>query len=368
MSASVLRAYRNEVLFNIPRAAYTFQTVAKAVSAWTEYVPLIPRAGDENVLGVVVEAITLLTASAAQAVKTTITVGTTTTALDVLDEAMDQVQVAPSVNTQARSYSTSRMFQEEVERQLLDVTGFAYPRTAPASFAASGSRTDTGVIFIPVGGNSGAVRFHVPPITNVFAANVTSSVVFQCYVISGDNSTVPTFLESVTGNLGAAKQDISTYYPANLAPTLMGFMNETTTTLTNIYQTSQDKDILLDQQDAAIMSYANACLAPETVAGSYLAGGGTPSFSAPAYNVLWFAQNGKRFKTLQVTFGTAGVRDIGFIEIAGEVVVNPPVGGASTPAPSTAKDTGTVGVGGYPAPRSGHGSSGGTSNVRRVGA
>jgi hypothetical protein len=289
----------------------------------TEYVNVLPRNGS-YALGVIVEGVLSLTASAAETATATVTVGPTTTASDVLDEMLLNMFVCPAPSTNPRSTWLTRLTMEETERVLLDLPRQSYPRAAPTSFSGAGSRTDTGTIFVPIGGPSGAIQIQPPPISNIFAANITTaSVVYNVYVVSGENPAVVTYRDIQTPSLAINRQDFGTWFPPDMSPDVLIFANETTTTVNTLFITAQDGTVLVDMETTGPMAYAQGTVVP---------------LATTSYNVLDFALAGKRFATFLANLTTTGARLLGFLQVSGAPASGvTPQPSAQTPA-TPAKD------------------------------
>ena len=335
--ASVFGAYQTECRVALGRMAYLKQTTSIQLtgSARSEYVPIAPKNG-ANALGIFVESVVSLTAGSAQTATATITVGPTTTPTDILDESILNLFILPAPSTSPRSTWLSRLTLEESERLILNLRQLSYPRAAPANFVGAGSRTDTAGIFVPVGGAAAALQIQPPNITNTYAANVTGTVVYNIYVVSGDNATVTTYQDVQTPSLGAAKQDLGTWFPANMSPSFLILANETTSTVTAIFVTAQDSTILLDFETITPIAMAQAAIVPDTTT---------------SYSVLDFTLSQKRFQTFFLTVATSGPRLLGFLEFTGTQVTNPTTSTAPAPGdpglfPSRCSDRGRNGSGG----------------------
>lgn len=318
MTDAVRFAFQTECRANLGRATIAGQQASLVGQTKSQYFALVPRAGAKSVLGALVQFAITYTAGAAQSAVATQTVGTTTTPTDLLDGGFNQIEVAPAPNANARSTITQRMAAEELERITLNIKGYTYPRAVPAAFAGAGSRTDTTQIFVPIGGPGAAVRFQIPNVTAVYAANVTATVIVTVYVVSGDQDCVVTYNEKQTPPLGTGRNDMGPYFPVDMAPDFVCFLNETIATTTIVYVTAADGTILVDFQDTGLITVAQAgVVAPDTTI---------------TYNDLVFALDRKRFLTFLATFGTAGVRDIFWIEYAGSTVTNPAPNQAPIPS------------------------------------
>lgn len=344
---SVPLAFQDESLLNLPSAFFAGQQASLTGPVFTQYFLLVPPPG-ENCLGATIEFSNALSDSAT----VTVTLANTT---NILDECLDQLQVAPAPNADPRSYLTTRQSVEELERISYNMTGansqVRYPRGAPHTYTATtGAATDTVQIVVPIGGPAAAVRVHVPNITGVYTASVTDSVTVTARCIAGLNGTVVSALEKVTPNLSTGKNDLSPYFPANMSPDYMGFVGEATATastgcvnnaLSAVFVTAQDGSLLVDIDTAVELTFVQNAVAQNVT---------YPVAALPFAQSLFFALRRKRFKTLFATVTATGTInsycDLLFVEYGGTSVASPAAPAAPTAVIPASQNVGVPVAGG----------------------
>jgi hypothetical protein len=220
-------------------SAYQSGVGAGVDSQWFSVVPRVPG---EYVMGALVTISTFVNAPSATAASVSAAVN--------LDIGLNYVQVAPAPGVGPRSYTASRLATQEVERLCLgdNAAGISYPGTAVASIASASSSTIVNTVFVPVGGQAGAVKLHTAPIANAFTGTgVTYSSQIWVRSISGANPTVVTFEDNFTNSLSSgAAIDITANMPIDIACDYIDFVGLATASLSGITMWGADGSILVD--------------------------------------------------------------------------------------------------------------------------
>jgi len=243
-------SYRDAVLEDIGAAVVSpsGQQVNVGQNARTQWFQLVPRIQGEYVEAALVT------------ITTSITTGGTTYAsvsgAVQLDASLLQIFVAPQANTAPRSYTSSRLACQEVERLafVIDDSSISYPGTAAATIAASTTVSFTNTILVPVGGQGAAIAFQSGSIAAyVTGASATIASTYTVRAVSGLNPTVVTFKDDFTNSLASgAAVDITTYLnDANLSANWLDFVGCATATLSGLSITGADGSFLVDFNDSA---------------------------------------------------------------------------------------------------------------------
>lgn len=242
-------AYRDAVLEDIGAAVVSPSGTQSAVgqSARTQWFQLVPRIQGEYVEAALVT------------IQTSVTTGTTTYASVAnavqLDAQLLQVFVAPQAQTAPRSYTSSRLANQEVERLVfaIDDTSISYPGSAVATINSVTTVTLTNSILVPIGGQGAAIAFQTGSIAAAYTGTgATVSSTFTVRTVSGTNPSVVTFKDDFTTSLtSGAAVDITTYLnDANLSANWLDFVGCTTATLSGLSITAADGSFLVDFNDA----------------------------------------------------------------------------------------------------------------------
>lgn len=291
-----------------------------------------------NVLAVMLQADVVLVSTAAEAA---------TASTDVLFEWIDQVKVAPTEGTNPRTETATTFGTEELERVCFDTAqGWSsgdiaaqsnhigsYARAAATNFASPVTRTDTSELWVPVGGPGGAIMFHVPAITGVFAANVTvTTYTVAWFEVYSPYSGVVAAIEKITPTLATGNQDFQQYVPQNMAVDFMSFVgtNATTTNIGELYMT--------DNTGAQVINMDSGPTSAEAItATQYI----YPRFAtnAPTYSALCFSLNKTYPVTLRVKVLVSKAFNILFIAITGPNIAAPNKA-SPTPAPAATSQVG----------------------------
>jgi hypothetical protein len=262
---------------------------------------------------------------------------------DLLTEWVDQVQVAATEGTQPRIETATTFGCEELERVCFDTAqGWSagdiadqsgsigsYKRATPANFTTEGSRTDTSELWVPVGGPSAALRFHIPSITGAYATLVTvSSYTVAWFEVYSPYGGVVAANETITPSLGTGNQDFQQFVPKNQAVDLVSFIGTsgTVTYVTEVYMT--------DNTGASVINMDSA---QSITATQYV----YPRFAtnAPTYNALCFQLNKTYPVSFRVKVGSASTFDILWVAFQGAntAPANTP---SATPAPPAVNQVG----------------------------
>ncbi len=247
---SEFSAYRDDVLEDIGAAVVSpsGQQVNVGQSTRTQWFQLVPR-----IQGEMVEA-------AFVTITTSVTTGATTYASVAnavqLDAQLLQIFVAPQANTAPRSYTSSRLACQEVERLAfsIDDSSIAYPGTAVATIASVTTVSYTNSILVPVGGQGAAIAFQTGSIAAAYTgASATVASTFTVRAVSGLNPSVVTFKDDFTNSLASgAAIDITTYLnDANLSANWLDFVGCATATLSGLSITGADGSFLVDMNDGS---------------------------------------------------------------------------------------------------------------------
>ena len=242
-------AFRDTVLEDIGAAVVSpsGQQVNVGPSARTQWFQLVPRIQGEYVEAALVTITTSLTTGATTAASVA---GAVT-----LDASLLQIFVAPQANTAPRSYTSSRLGCQEVERLsfTLDDSSTFYPGTASTTIASVTTLTFTNSILVPIGGQGAAIAFQSGSIAAFSAATgATLLSTFTVRAVSGLNPAVVTFKDDFTNSLASgAAVDITTYLnDANLSANWIDFVGCATATLSGLSITAADGSFLVDFNDS----------------------------------------------------------------------------------------------------------------------
>ena len=247
---SEFSTYRDAVLEDIGAAVVSpsGQQVNVGSSARTQWFQLVPRVPGEFVEAALVT------------MTTSVTTGTTTYASVAgavqLDASLLQIFVAPQANTAPRSYTSSRLACQEVERLAfsLDDSSIAYPGTAVATIASVTTVSYTNSILVPVGGQGAAIAFQSGALGAAYTGSgATIATTYTVRTVSGLNPSIVTFKDDFTNSLASgAAIDITTYLnDANLSANWLDFVGCATATLAGLSISGADGSFLVDFNDSA---------------------------------------------------------------------------------------------------------------------
>ena len=322
-------AFRDSVLEDVGAAIVSpsGQQANVGNNARTQWFQLVPRVQGEYVEAALVT------------ITTSITTGGTTYAsvsgAVQLDAQLLQIFVAPQAMTAPRSYTSSRLACQEVERLAfsIDDASISYPGTAATTMAASTTYSFTNSILVPVGGQGAAIAFQSGSIAAyVTGSSATIASTYTVRTVSGLNPGIVTFKDDFTNSLASgAAIDITTYLnDANLSANWIDFVGCATATLSGLSITGADGSFLVDFNDAA----------------SNLAGGsigqlqkyiGKSNYLA-ASNAFNLRRQGVWKATANLA--AAGALEVLRMEIAEAPEVATPTPPAQTAAPAASKQTG----------------------------
>ena len=242
-------AYRDAVLEDIGAAVVSPSGQQSNVgpSTRTQWFQLVPRIQGEYVEAAFVTIVTSVTTGAT-------TYASVSNAVQ-LDAQLLQIFVAPQANTAPRSYTSSRLGCQEVERLAfsLDDASISYPGTAVATIASVTTVTLTNSILVPIGGQGAAIAFQTGAIGAAYTgASATLSSTFTVRTVSGLSPAVVTFKDDFTNSLASgAAIDITTYLnDANLSANWLDFVGCGTATLSGLSITGADGSFLVDFNDS----------------------------------------------------------------------------------------------------------------------
>jgi hypothetical protein len=324
-----LSAYRDDVLEDIGAAVVSpsGQQSGLGQSTRTQWFQLVPRVEGEYVEAALVT------------IQTSVTTGATTYASVAgavqLDAQLLQIFVAPQAMTAPRSYTSSRLGCQEVERLVfaMDDTSISYPGTAVATIASVTTVTLTNSILVPVGGMGAAIAFQTGSIAAAYTgASATISSTYTVRTVSGLNPTVITFKDDFTNSLASgAAVDITTYLnDANLSANWIDFVGCATSTLEGLTITGADGSFLVDFNDAqsSLAGGSIGQMQKYISKSNYLA-------ASTAFNLrrqgVWKAS---------ANLAAAGALEILRIEATGGPAVGSHVPAAPTAAPPASRQTG----------------------------
>jgi hypothetical protein len=314
-------AFRDAVLEDVGAAVVSPSGTQSAVgqNARTQWFQLVPRIEGEYVEAALVT------------IQTSVTTGTTTYASVAnavqLDAQLLQIFVAPQANTAPRSYTSSRLACQEVERLAfaMDDTSISYPGTAVATIASVTTVTLTNSLLIPIGGQGAAIAFQSGSIAAAYTGSgATIASTFTVRAVSGLNPSVVTFKDDFTSSLtSGAAVDITTYLnDANLSANWLDFVGCSTSTLAGLSITGADGSFLVDFNDA------QSSIAGGSIAQLQKYMGKSNFLSA---STLFNLRRQGIWKAV-ANLAAAGALEILRMEISG----GPSVGNAAPPAPTAA--------------------------------
>ena len=335
MTVSVLEALRVEFSKQAGKPLFVDQqTSGISFGQYSQWFDLTPQT-KKNVL--------------AAYVKFTYTVaGTPTiqTGADQLDIILGQVQVAATSRVAPRSQTITRKFYEDVEQITWD-TNYTYPRAAPQTTAG----TYSAFMYIPIGGAAAALRLLLPSSTNAYTTAAVTINSITAYVVEGDSDVVTAFQENNTPSLGTSIQSIKNYIPDAIAPDVLIFRGDTSSTITQLFLVDQSGMVTAAATDTDAV--ANGLLAL------------TPRTGALGSGDFGVTLQGSVLKIAQAAFASATTHDIGVIQYSGSGTV-PTDHPQTTAAPPAVKQTGQENSAGKPVLR-GTGGAGGTRMRLRFG-
>ena len=248
---------------------------------------------------------------------------------DALDGVLSGYDVMPSIaGGTSRLRTITRAGVEEAERVFLQPEttslSFQYPRATPASFTATTTaRTDTGVFFIPASGGTGCgIRFNLPTATSVYAASVSSTVMYTLYAVPTLNDLENAVLEQQSNSYGAGSPDISFLIPWDMTVSYLDFIGLTASasTLYKVVVTGASGSNTVDFEDAPAILGAQSIF---------------PNSPVASYTNSVFALKRDKPTRLQVGIGGTTTFDLLFMDC---------YGGKSTvaAAPATGVASGTA--------------------------
>jgi hypothetical protein len=314
-------AYRDAVLEDVGAAVVSpsGSQVNIGPSQRSQWFQLVPRVQGEYVEAALVTFVTSMT-----------TGGTTYASVSgavTLDAALLQIFVAPQANTAPRSYTSSRLACQEVERLAftMDDSATLYPGVAVATIAATTTVTAVNSLLVPVGGQGAAIAFQTGAIASAWTgsgASILSTITVR--TVSGLNPAVVTFKDDFTNSLASgAAVDITTYLnDANLSANWIDFVGCSTATLSGLSMTGADGSFLVDFNDNASNLGYGSIAQMQKYAGK--------SQSLTASTIFNLRRQG--VWKASANLAAAGALEILRMEIDG----GPKVGTAATPAPTAA--------------------------------
>ncbi len=318
--------FREEILQNAQAAVFIGQTSALTGPAWSQWFIAGSKA-NKNVLAFKVRWAAALTATAAESA---------TSGTSVLDENLDQLQVSADPTQDPRTYIVDSYCAQELERLAMDLANLSYPKATPAAFSGSGTRTDTVTLWAPAGGPIAAIRWHVPSMTGVYAANVTGTSQGTVFAVYGNASTIVVAKETtgsaVTGKIDVVNQNL---VPADIAPDYVDFVGVyeagNSSGITQMQAYGPDGDLLVDFDSAQDTLDAQA-IYPDQY------GLQNPEYATNKYPTVIGLQ-GKRPKKMTATFGASYTPTVLWVEFAAGEAVAPTPTHSPTPVPPAIQDT-----------------------------
>lgn len=330
---TLVTAYQDDIRLNLASPTFIGQQTGLVGASWSQWFNVTSPVANKRVLAASFEFTSYLTATATVATQVNNPAGQ---AIDVLDEFLDQLQVGPAPNANARSSIETRESAEEVERICFNLP-YSYPRPAPHSFTATaGTASDSAVLLVPIGGPAASVRVHVPSITGVYTASVTGTVSVTVHAIIGSVSTVITFQDGQTGQLAVGRNDLSNYFPANLSPDYLSMVGDTVTSVTTMFVTGQNGAVIVDIDSAGLMGAMQAAIAPATT-------------KSAGFNTLAFSLQKARFRTIRDTLAVAEAQQLLWVSFDGGEVAPTPAPAAATPSTPAYSNVGYPLAGAMPA-------------------
>jgi hypothetical protein len=317
-----LSAYRDAVLEDIGAAVVSpsGQQVNVGPSQRTQWFQLVPRVPGEYVEAAYVTIVTSVTTGA--------TTYASVAGAVQLDAQLLQIFVAPQANSAPRSYTSSRLASQEVERLVfaMDDASISYPGTAVATIASVTTVTLTNSLLVPVGGQGAAIAFQTGAIGAAYTGSSATLVsTFTVRTVSGLNPTVITFKDDFTNSLAsAAAVDITTYLnDANLSAQWLDFVGCTTATLQGLSISGADGSFLVDFNSGAE---------------SYTAGGSIPQLQKYIGKSNYLSASTAFYLRRQgVWKASANLAAAGALEVLRiEADGGPEVGQSAAPAPTAA--------------------------------
>ena len=182
---------------------------------------------------------------------------TTVSGADQLDAVIQQVQVSPAKGLGARSQAITRKGMEDIEQVTFNVN-YGYPRTA----VTTAGGTFTPFLYVPVGGEAGAIRFQMASGTAAYSGGTVALNSVTCYVIEGDSDLVVTFNEQNTPSLGSGLQNMRPYLRDDIAPDIVIMEGEDTSTVTFLNMADQNGRLLIAAADVDAAANGAAAFAP----------------------------------------------------------------------------------------------------------
>lgn len=328
---TVLSEYQaavNDAILSVSQgpSAYQSGVGAGVDSQWFSVVPRVPG---ENVLGALITLASTLSATGGTASSVSNAVN--------LDVNLNYVQVAAAPGGQLRSFTASRLATQEVERYSIGTaTALSYPGTAVASIASAATTSITNVIFVPIGGEAGAVKIHTAATTQAYGGTApTISTQIWVRGVSSPNDTVVTFEDNFTASLASgANTDCSAYMPIDIAADVIDFVGNSaaSTQIFGITAWGADGSVLED-----VNSGESTTL---TQMQKYIGPANTSTVST-----MWSPRKQLVRKCL-VNLGTAQALEVLSIALDKGSTASPPVTPGTTPVPSASNLTGKTVAGG----------------------
>lgn len=313
----------------------------------------------------------VLTATASQ---------TAVSAADLLDEWLGGYEVTPGGSGATALKTVSRQGATHAERVLIQPpqAGASYNATSnpfvygivsggtlgrgqtPATFTASGTRTDNSFLVVPAAGGTGCyVRWMIPAITGVYAASVTVSLTITLYAFSTITQAITAVEELDTDSYKTATVDLATKnFPDDMTPlgvVIMGAVFNAAT-ITRIQVQFQGNGATGPDFEDVAVGIANQALGPVTAYGA----------NDTSSTLVWLYRQRCKYFRVSLAYSTSTALALLYFDIQ----IVPPVSStttapAATPAPNAVKRKGEIAVGGNVVARGNEGA--GTSRGNRGG-
>lgn len=345
-----LLAYADEMAEAAVGASQTFVSSAYTNISTSTPMPVKAPAG-LNLGAFEIFAAVVLTASASQAASSN---------TDILDEWLVGYEVGGGIGGATRLKTLSRGGAVTAERVMIQpaAAGTAYNATtnpfvygtvgtgdlsrgqAPATFTASGSRTDNSFLIVPAsGGQACYTRLMYTNATNTYAASVTSSTTFTLYAFATIVEGVSAVQELQSDAINAQTLDLAVKsQPDDMSPLGVVLVGATfgTNGISRIQLSLQGEGQLWTDFEDVAVGAANQALFPRTY-----------KCQDTGSTTIWLYR--KRARSLKVT--TQGSWSNTAFKLLYFDIQNVPTAGgttspASTPTPAATQRTATVAAGG----------------------
>lgn len=315
-----LHTYRQDFLRNQGAAEFVDSQSSIGDSLITRKFE-IEAPDSKNVLAVGVDLSVLLTNAATATQAVVATNPSTGVASTVYDDFFDQIYVGVDKKSISRSQTLISTEAPLTEQLTYNLNKRTYPPTAAASVGASTSVTVTAQLIIPAGGPKAVFWAHVPPITNVYAANVTASNrQFSIYGYYGTDDTVVTFRGAQSDVKPAGQVSLLDQQPDDMSSDIAAIYGPNASGLTQILATTP-KRVLASPQSAGMINL---------MATLY------PDLASTFANEIPLQPSRDRFKTLQINQPSSNNQRTLWIEFAGSGAALGPPDATGTPAPPAA--------------------------------